>query len=257
MKKPSPNALERRLRSIQLIAVDREYRQRWKATEELFDRISVDRTRHRNENIGIAAQKTSLLFRDYFKTSRVLKMRHHRAEIAKEARPKSDVSVLRRMRSALNRDKRHLFLKANAELPLGVARSLMDRGRKNDDAVIINDPWLLLFVLGPSTQAYDKFVPSKIECLRVFDEAIAEAKPGRPKNIHSHSLVVELIIRWSNHTKCDLREPGHKGGSTERSGKLADFLGEIGRIWNVRLISSNSGSAMKKAISEAREKLGG
>jgi len=252
--------VERGRRKTQSIADDLEYHRRWRATEELLDRISVRGGRHRRENIGIAAQRTALRIGDYLNYSRVLHIRRQRGVATRKMIParQSSVGVLRRMRRAVERDNRFTFLRANAELPHQVRRRLVEIGRNDNEATSfrINDPWSLLFVFGPIPKAYGTLVPSKIQCLRALDDAIAGARaPGRRENVALRDLVDELIILWVQHTKIDLQEPRYEKGSSRRHGPLADYLRELGAIWKVQLVSTNSGDSMRKAISRARQKL--
>lgn len=226
-----------------------------------MDRISVDKSRHRQENIGIAAQKTALRMRGYLKNSVVLKIRRPSAKTPRKTllAPQSNVGVLRRMRRAVERDNPYAFKRANAELPMHVGRRLVTIGTSDEDDVGLSpfDPWMILFFTGPNAAAYGKTIPSKVECLRAIDAAIEEGKkPGRRKNVALDDLVVELIIRWANQTKSDLRQPRYRTGSSQRSGALADFIRELGGIWKVQLISTYSGSAMQKAILAAQRELG-
>jgi hypothetical protein len=260
--KSDADKVEHSRRKTQLIADGLEYDRRWRATEEIFDRICVERGRYRKENVGIAAQKTALSIRGYLRSARVWQIRRQSGGATPKAlpAPQSSVNVLRRMRRALETDNPYTFRRAGAELPQHVRRRLLAIGRNDEDekeSWPIFDPWSLLFLYGPNGKHYGKALPAKADCIRVFDTVIEQAgKPGRRGNVALRCLVTELIIRWANITKSDLREPAYLTATSQRAGPLAHFIRELGEIWNVQLVSTNSGSSMRKAILAARQKLG-
>jgi hypothetical protein len=260
--KSNTDKAERSRRKTQLITDDLEYDRRWKATEELFDRICVVRGRYRNENVGIAAQKTALSIRDYLRSARVLQIRRQSGGLARKAlpAPQSSVSVLRRMRRALETDNPYTFRRADAELPQRVRRRLLAIGRNDEnekESWPIFDPWNLLFLHGPNGKLYGNALPAKADCIRAIDTAIEQArKPGRRENVALRGLVTELIIRWANITNSNLREPAYLTATSQRAGPLAHFIRKLGEIWKVQLVSTNSGDSMRKAILSARQKLG-
>jgi hypothetical protein len=105
---------------------DDEYFRRWEATEKLMDRICVLKDHYRKENIGIAAQKTALYMRGYIRSSLVVHIRRTRTETRRKLlpAPQSSVSVLRRIRHAIERDNARNFMRAMNELPDHVQRRL-------------------------------------------------------------------------------------------------------------------------------------
>jgi hypothetical protein len=223
-----------------------------------MDRICVLKDHDRKEHVGIAAQNTSLFMRGYINSAHVIQIRRTRPGTRRKLIPaaQSSVSVLRRMRHSVERDNARNFVRAMNELPDHVERRLDVIARNGEESARILDPWMMLFMLGPEQKQYGKAIPTKADCLRAIDTAIAEArKPGRRENKERQELVVDLILRWVRLTKSDLRESSYEKGTSRRAGALADFIRELEDIWNVQLVSTNSGASMRKAILEARRRL--
>jgi hypothetical protein len=235
-----------------------EFLRRLRATQELLDRISVETGPYRRESIRDAALRTAIFMRDYIKRNHVVRIRRERARPMLIPAPGSSVGVLRRMRHAVERDNPYTFLRAHEELPDQVHRRLSAICRNHEEgSVRVFDPWMMLFLKGPIRAAYGKSIPPKDECLRALDSAIAEARrPGRREDTFRQNLVVEVILCWARRTESDLREPRYENGTSRRRGALADFIRELEDIWNVRLVSTNSGASMRKAILDARRELG-
>ena len=221
--------------------------------------VSVEKGRYREENIRLAAFRAAVHIRGYIKSAHVIQIRRSGAVTRRKLipAPQSSVSVLRRVRRAVERDNARNFVRAMRELPEHVERRLRVIARHGEESARILDPWMMLFMLGPNPKQYGKALPTKADCLRAIDAAIAEARnPGRRENTHRRELVVELITMWAGLTENALRESRYEKGASRRTGPLADFIRELENIWSVQLVSTNSGASMRQAISDARRELG-
>lgn len=237
------------------------FRPRLRATERLCARIAHPELEERRDNVGIPAMRLALKFRLLQRRSTVTCIRFRDGVAVREIvpAPRSSVHVLRRMRRAVELNDRIAFLHAKLELPKHVLDRISAIGRhpNHDEAILIDDPWLLLFIFGlPATGTRREMLLPRAEILRAIDSAIAEAsKPGRrvddPLKI---DLLRDAMRCWANLTQSDLRQPYHVAGYSERSGPLVEFLRELFAIWQV-VISLNSGESMRREISAVAAEL--
>jgi hypothetical protein len=231
---------------------DDEFHRRLRATEALMEKISVEKGPHREENIKLGAFRTAIWMRGYMKRSLVLQIRRGARPKLIPA-PQSSVGVLRRMRRAVEQDNNYNFVRAIRELPEHLQRRLGVIARDGEESAGFLDPWMMLFIMGPAPEYYGTSLPAKADILSALDTVIAEVKkPGRRQDSDRRDLVVQLILRWARFTKTDLREPRYETGTSRRTGPLAEYIRELETIWNVQLVSTNSGASMRKAILDAR-----
>jgi hypothetical protein len=212
--------------------------ERRKLTRDLLAKHAT--TPEQTENVDMLTTQIALRMRSYAAATTGLKLRGHGSKAVRQSfrAPGSSVSVLKRMRRAVAEEKSKLFHRARAELSARAEWNLKGLAHP-DHNMRFFDPWRMFFMIPPKfPEMFGKQLPTKANCLRVLDMAIArEAHPGRRVDRDLNDLATYIIIGWTNLSGNELIEPPHEIGSSERTGEMVEFIHNLRKIWRVSLVS--------------------